>query len=200
MAVPSEQRRQSFEALALPLADILYATAYRLTGNAAKAEDLVQEAFVRAWQNYDRFEQGTNFKAWIFKILIFVHRNEQRSAKSREVPTDFTENQPAASAPLAEEFASVDWEALYPDLVEDEFKRALDKLDEDQRAVLMLVTLGDLSYQECAAALDVPAGTVMSRLFRARKRLQEELYEYAKERGVLRALGAAGSKPREAAG
>ena len=81
--------------------------------------------------------------------------------------------------------ADVDWDALYPELVGDEFKRALEHIKEEQRVVLLLVTLGELSYKECADSLGIPIGTVMSRLFRARKQLQKELYDYAQEQGLL---------------
>lgn len=184
-----QSRRKAFEDLAMPLAEILYATAYRMTGNSAKAEDLVQETYVRAWKNFDRFEQGTNFKAWAFKIMIFVNRNDRRNPRQREVTVDFSGEEHPVEAPAQVEGSNVtgvNWQDLYGELVEDEFKRALDRLDEDQRTVLMLVTLGELSYQEVAEALSVPIGTVMSRLFRARKRLQEDLIEYARERGLVK--------------
>ena len=183
-------RKEQFEAVGMPLANMLYATALRMVGNAAKAEDLVQETYVRAWQNFDRFTLGTNFKAWIFQILTFLYKNERRSAKSREATVDYSTNDvlPAAESPdgMEEGAADVDWEALYPDLVDDRFKRALDRLDEDQRSVLLLITLGELSYQECADSLGIPIGTVMSRLFRARKQLQEELTAYVRSEGMLR--------------
>lgn len=184
-----EERRAQFEAVALPLAEVLHAAALRMTRNAARAEDLVQETFVRAWQNFDRFELGTNFKAWLFQIMTFLHRNERRSAKAREATVDFSGNEvlaapePPPDGTPSSDAAKVDWNALYPDLVEDEFKRALDRLGDDQRDVLMLVTLGELSYQETAEALGVPIGTVMSRLFRARRQLQEELAAFARSRG-----------------
>lgn len=183
-------RKEQFEAVAMPLANLLYATALRMVGNAAKAEDLVQETYVRAWRNFDRFALGTNFKAWIFQILTFLYKNERRSAKSREATVDFSANDllpaPAEGNVLVEDASGVKWDALYPDLVDDRFKRALDRLDEDQRSVLLLVTLGDLTYQECAEALGIPIGTVMSRLFRARKQLQEELTEHVRAQGMLR--------------
>jgi RNA polymerase sigma-70 factor (ECF subfamily) len=185
-----EERRSQFEALALPLADLLYAAALRLAGNPAKAEDLVQETYVRAWQNFDRFQLGTNFKAWVFQIMVFVNQNERRSAKSREKPTDFSDSDFLADRPLKDEAAArgpqPDWQALYPDLVDDRFKRALDGLHPDQRTVLLLTSLGELSYEECAQALGIPIGTVMSRLFRARKHLQTELLTYAREQGLLK--------------
>ncbi|MBI3830936.1 MAG: sigma-70 family RNA polymerase sigma factor, partial [Planctomycetes bacterium] len=156
------ERHAQFQALAVPLADRLYGTALRLMGNAAHAEDLVQDTYFKAWQNFEKFELGTNFKAWIFKILTFLYRNERRSAKHREHTVDFAEHdvlEAPEQGPLAEP-KGINWEKLYPDLVEDEFKQALDRLSEDQRSVFLLVTLGELSYQECAEALEIPIGTV----------------------------------------
>jgi RNA polymerase sigma-70 factor (ECF subfamily) len=192
-ARPSEQdpdesmRRQQFETLALPLLDRLYITALRLVREPARAEDMVQETFLRAWQNFDRFTVGTNFKAWIFQILTYLFLNDRRSAQRRSIDTDFTEHDviaaPAADAGAAATPAT-DWDKLYPSLVDDAMKHALDHLPEEQRTVFLLVTPGELSYQECAEILKVPIGTIMSRLFRARQQLQTELGDYAKERGL----------------
>jgi RNA polymerase sigma-70 factor (ECF subfamily) len=197
----SSSRIAEFEQLALPLSQVLYATAYRLTGNSARAEDLVQDAFVRAWQKFDQFTPGSNFKAWIFKILIFLSRNEGRAVRRQPVALE-AESQAVAPAPAAEASLAVlhpegGWNSLYDSIVDDEFKGALTRLDEDHRAVLMLFTLGELSYQECAETLDIPVGTVMSRLFRARKQLQAELAEYAREKGLFRGRAAS---PKSAEG
>ena len=192
-------RRDQFESLALPLLDRLYVTALRLVREPSRAEDMVQETFLRAWQNFDRFSIGTNFKAWIFQILTYLFLNDRRSANRRTVSVDFTEHDvieaPAPADAAATETATEafgaqsttiqDWEKLYPSLVDDGMKRALDRLPGEQRAVLLLVTLAELSYQECAEILNVPIGTIMSRLFRARQQLQNELTDYARERGML---------------
>jgi RNA polymerase sigma-70 factor (ECF subfamily) len=181
-------RKEQFEALAMPLADLLYATAVRKLGNAARAEDLVQETYMRAWKNFDRFTLGTNFKAWIFQILTFTYRNERRSAKSREMTVDYSADEllpsPASPDPLLGDASDLDWQSRYHELVDDQLSRALNRLDEGQRSALLLVTLGELSYQECAEILGIPVGTVMSRLFRARKQLQEELGAYARSLGL----------------
>ena len=194
----NSDRRQQFEALALPLVDRLYVTALRLVREPARAEDMVQETYLRAWQNFDRFSLGTNFKAWIFQILTYLFLNERRSAQRRTVTVDFTEHDvieaPEPADLVAEKTASptfagwgktTDWEALYPSLVDDAMKRALDRLPAEQRAVMLLVTLAEFSYQECSEILSLPIGTVMSRLFRARQQLQTELSDYAKDRGIL---------------
>lgn len=189
------ERRAQFEALVLPLLDRLFSMALHLVRDPVKADDMVQETVLRAWQNFDRFTLGTHFKAWLFQILTYLFLNERRSAQRRETQVDFTENDflpapatpdgvhaPAQTAPAQ----FVDWDRLYPTLVDDAMKKALDHVPEEQRVVFLLVTLGDMSYQETAELLDIPIGTVMSRLFRARKQLQSDLSGYAKERGFLR--------------
>lgn len=187
------ERRQQFEALALPLLNHLYAMALHLVREPARADDIVQETYLRAWQNFDRFTAGTHFKAWIFQILIYYFLNEQRNARRREKPVDFTEDKPVV-APPAPDAAQLkppasNWEEVYPTVVDDVVRHALDRLPAEQREVFLLVTLGDLSYKECADALRIPIGTVMSRLFRARKQLQDELKDYAREKGFVGAGG-----------
>lgn len=182
------QRREQFEALAVPLLNALYTMALHLVRDPNRAEDLVQETYLRAWQNFDRFTLGTHFRAWAFQIMTYLFLNERRSAHRRETNVDFSEHDvveaPAEPDAGAASLPSTDWEALYPSLVDDSLKRALDRLGPEQRAVFLLVTLGELSYQECAHILKVPVGTIMSRLFRARKQLQEELGQYARENGL----------------
>lgn len=187
-------RSERFEVLAMPLARALYGTAFRMLGNSQRAEDIVQEAYVRAWEKFEQFQAGSNFKAWIFQILVFLCRNEVRTNRNRPVQGESVEQilhgmvgaVQGESRAISTASPRVDWSSLYEDSVDDEFKRALDNLDPDNRAVLILVSLGEFSYQECADALDMPLGTVMSRLYRARKQLQDELQNYAAERGFLR--------------
>lgn len=190
-AAADHKRREQFEALAIPLLDRLYSMALHLVREPTRADDMVQETYLRAWQNFDRFTIGTHFKAWIFQILTYLFLNERRSAQRRETSVDFSEHDVLEAPP---ETLSVpptvplkNLDELYPDLVDDALKRALDRLPTEQRTVFLLVTLGELSYQECADILGLPIGTVMSRLFRARKQLQDELNEYARERGLMRA-------------
>jgi RNA polymerase sigma-70 factor (ECF subfamily) len=190
------ERRQQFEALALPLLNHLYAMALHLVREPARADDIVQETYLRAWQNFDRFTMGTHFKAWIFQILIYHFLNEQRNARRREKPVDFTEENSVAAPPAPDAAqlkpAASTWEEIYPAVVDDVVHRALDRLPAEQREVFLLATLGELSYKECADALEIPIGTVMSRLFRARKQLQDELKDYAREKGFVSAGGGAG--------
>ena len=185
------KRREQFEELAMPLVDRLYAMALHLVREPARADDMVQETYLRAWQNFDRFKIGTHFKAWLFQILTYLFLNERRSAQRRETNIDFATHDVIEAPPESEAMLPGEtitkWEELYPFLVDDALKRALDRLPLEQRTVFLLTTLGELSYQECADILKLPIGTVMSRLFRARKQLQEELSEYARERGLLKA-------------
>ena len=184
------QRREQFEALAIPLVDRLHAMALHLVREPSRADDMVQETYLRAWQNFDRFQIGTHFKAWIFQILTYLFLNDRRSAQRRETSVDFSEHDIVEAPPQADKIpaatALADWDKAYPDLVDDAMKRALDRVPTEQRTVFLLITLGELSYQECADILQLPIGTVMSRLFRARKQLQDELSEYAHERGILK--------------
>lgn len=192
------KRREQFEELAIPLLDRLHAMALHLVREPARADDMVQETYLRAWQNFDRFTLGTHFKAWIFQILTYLFLNDRRSAQRRETSVDFSEHDVVEAPPEAERIpaaeALADWDQAYPELVDDAMKRALDRLPAEQRTVFLLITLGELSYQECAEILHLPIGTVMSRLFRARKQLQDELSGYAKERGLFKDRAEGGKK------
>ena len=117
-------RRQQFEALALPLLDRLYAMALHLVRDPARADDMVQETFLRAWQNFDRFTLGTHFKAWIFQILTYLFLNDRRSAYRREASVDFAQHDvleapPESDPPVQSPSINTNWEALYPNLVDD---------------------------------------------------------------------------------
>ena len=177
--------RQAFEELAYPLLDSAYRTALRMTGQPASAEDLVQEAFLRAFRAFSQFERGTNFKAWLFRILTNVFLNDYRR-KGREPQTsDFSEAEPADPAPETGQFKAEEVEAIRARLG-DETSRALDRLPSDFRLPFLLSTFEGFSYKEIAAILGIPIGTVMSRLFRARRLLKIDLKEYAKASGYLR--------------
>jgi RNA polymerase sigma-70 factor (ECF subfamily) len=158
-----ETRRDGFERLAWPLLDALYRTARSLVG-AASAEDVVQEAIVRAWRSYGRFQQGTNFRAWIFRILFNAALNARRDAARRPVEV------------LAGEVPDRDVVFLRPedvDRADDPAARAaIAALAPEFRAVFLLATFEEFSYREISEALGIPMGTVMSRLFRARAQLR----------------------------
>jgi RNA polymerase sigma-70 factor (ECF subfamily) len=177
--------QQRFETDALPYLSQLYGAALRLTRNPADAEELVQETFLRAYRAFDQFEQGTNLKAWLYKILTNTFISSYRK-KQREPQT--------VSAEANEEFslydrlveANVSPEAELLDRIPDEeVKAALEAIPEQFRTAVLLADVEGFSYQEIADITGVAIGTVMSRLHRGRKALQRALWDYARERGLV---------------
>ena len=179
------ERLRFFEQEAKPLLGKLYSTALRMTGQAAAAEDLVQETLLKAYKNLHQFEPGTNFRAWIFRILTNTYINEYRRKARAPQTMDFTEADPGA--PDREPaFFTVDDLAQFRDRVSGEAAKALEKVPDEFRIVFLMNTLGEFSYKEIGEMLGVPIGTVMSRLFRARRILRDELADYAKKEGFLK--------------
>jgi RNA polymerase sigma-70 factor (ECF subfamily) len=180
--------RNEFEGLALRHLDALYGAAVRLTRNERDAEDLVQDALLRAYRFFDRFERGTNIKAWLFKILTNTFINRYRRSNKERSLVDGPE-QAAVQGQLVSREASdaaADPERWYFDRVLSEnVLQAVDALPLDFRMVVILADLQEFSYREIADVLDVPVGTVMSRLFRGRRLLQKALTGYAIESGFI---------------
>lgn len=166
-----------------PHLDSLYRTALRMTGEAAAAEDLVQETFLKAFRGFSQFEPGSNFKAWMFTILTHAYINDYRKRSRSPLVTDFSEIEPEGDVETPH-FSAEDVEKL-ADRLGDQAKRALDRLPPEHRLVFILSTFEDMSYKEISAALAVPIGTVMSRLFRARAVLRRELAEFARQEGFF---------------
>jgi RNA polymerase sigma-70 factor (ECF subfamily) len=168
----------------------LYSAALRMTHNAADAEDLVQEAYLRAYRGFEGFEEGTNLRAWLYRILtntyINAYRAKQRRPDERElddVEDLFIYRRLGA---LEEALASRSAEDELMDVfTDDEVKAALDTLPEQFRLAVYLADVEGFSYKEIADILDIPIGTVMSRLHRGRKAMQKQLYEYAVARGLV---------------
>lgn len=178
--------REEFDSDVLPHMETMYANALRLTRTPADAEDLVQDTVLRAFRFFDRFERGTNLKAWLLRIQYntFVNRY-RRSAKERDV------KETMALQPVGEDVVSRDalraltdpvGNALRP-LIANELEAALAALPEDHRMVVVLADVEELSYKEIAEVLGCPIGTVMSRLHRARRTLRSRLLEHAQEHG-----------------
>ncbi len=178
-----------FDSKTMPYVDSLYNTAYRMTGNSQDAEDLVQETFFKAYKYYDKFEDGTNLKAWLFKILKNTFINNYRKRKLEPKSVEFSDIEESFERIVRHDPDDVplDPEAQYLSNVMDEgVKKALEALPHDYRMVVLLADLEDFSYKEIAEILECPVGTVMSRLYRGRKLLEKALMRYAKSHGYLR--------------
>jgi RNA polymerase sigma-70 factor, ECF subfamily len=187
------EKRAEFERQALVHTDALYGAAYRLTRNARDAEDLVQDSLLRAYRFWDSFEQDSNCKAWLLRIVTNTFINEyQRKKRSREVLDAATAEQDATDGVLIHASAGerqTPERALLERSVSDDVQRALDALPEDFRTAVVLCDVQGLSYKEIAEIMQTPVGTVMSRLFRGRKLLAASLREFALQEGYVRAAG-----------
>jgi RNA polymerase sigma-70 factor (ECF subfamily) len=178
-----------FEREAMPYLDSLYNTAYRLARNAQDAEDLVQETYLRAYRSFDRFTPGTNLKAWLFRILKNAFINEYRKRRAAPREEDFAGIEESFESRVdtdrATPIPNPEEEALARSLDEG-VQGALDALPPDYRIAIVLADLEGFSYKEIAEILEIPIGTVMSRLYRGRKLLEQQLLAYARERNYLR--------------
>ncbi|WP_281707381.1 sigma-70 family RNA polymerase sigma factor [Corynebacterium argentoratense] len=176
-----------FEQQALPLLDQLYGGALRLTRNPADAEDLVQETYIKAFQAFDSFTQGTNLKAWMYRIMTNLYITNYRKAQRRPTQTsaeEITDYQLLSSASHESQgLESAEVEALKK-LPTSEISEALNALSEDYRMVVYYADVEGLAYKEIAEIMGVPLGTVMSRLHRGRKKLRDALKDVARERGI----------------
>jgi RNA polymerase sigma-70 factor (ECF subfamily) len=183
-----EELRTRFERDALPLLPGLYSAALRLTRNPSDAEDVVQEAFLRAYRGFAGFQEGTNLKAWMYRILTNTFINSYR--KKKRQPTEVLEDELPdwyLYDQLGGEGAVDSAETTVLESIPDEDGRpALDALPEAFRMAVWLVDVEGFSYKETAEILDIPIGTVMSRLHRGRKALEKGLWEKVKERGLVR--------------
>ena len=186
----SSDEKKRFQEDALPLLDNLYAGALRMTRNPPDAEDLVQETMMRAYRAFDRFEAGTNLKAWMFRIMTNAYINTYRK-KQRE-PIKVSQDD-AEEFDLYQELKNHDISytrsaenVVLDQLVDSDIIQALDDLPEQFRLAVILSDVQDFSYAEMAEIMDVPIGTVMSRLHRGRKALQKRLLDLARERGIVK--------------
>lgn len=190
MSPDRRQRRKEFEQTALAHLDAMYGTAYRLTRNPRDAEDLVQEAVLRAYRFWDSFQHDSNCKAWLLRIVTNTFINEyQRKKRSRQILEQATAEQAATDGVLVHAEAQGNRGAekeLVERGVSDEVQRALDSLPDDFRHAVVLCDMQGLSYKEIADIMECPVGTVMSRLFRGRKLLASALREFARAEGYLR--------------
>ena len=186
--------KQGFAEEALPHLDAVYRFALRLSESSDQAADLVQETFLRAYRSWDQYTRGTRAKSWLFTICrnLFLRGRErsQRHEALVEKHTTRDDGLPEPVNPLWSTLESLDPEAdFFDSIVDEEILRAVDALPDEFRSVVLLADLEGLSYQEISDLLDVPVGTVKSRLFRGRRRLQDALYQYAVDMGHLPAGG-----------
>jgi RNA polymerase sigma-70 factor, ECF subfamily len=182
--------RDDFTADAMQYAPQLYSTALRMTRNRADAEDLVQETFMKGWRAFESYEQGTNLRAWLFRIMTNTYINKYNAKQRRPDETELDEveelylfkrlgafNQNKINLSAEDQMLEL--------FTDDEVKSALEELPEVFLLPVLMSDVEGFSYKEIAEITEVPIGTVMSRLHRGRKLMQKRLYDYALERGLI---------------
>ncbi|KAA3596323.1 MAG: RNA polymerase subunit sigma-24 [Calditrichaeota bacterium] len=195
--VETNSQHDKFIKLTEPLLDSLYSTAYRMTNDKLDAEDLVQETFLKAFRAFERFQEGTNFKAWIFKILVNAGiSNYRKKAIRPQVSSyeEFEEYYLYAKLERNKFENTVNKFDVLDELFGDDVKGALESVSEHFREIIILADIEEFSYKEIAEILDIPIGTVMSRLSRARSAMQKILWDYAIKNGYVRSIDKNGTK------
>lgn len=179
-------RHAEFEAEAMPHMDILYNFALRTTGDPDDAKDLLQETFLKAYRFWDKYEKGTNIRAWLFRIMknSYINRYRKETREPDKVDYEDVENFYDSIRDDSKETSDLQ-QRMFGNLLGDEVTTALQELPDDFRTVVILCDIEGLTYEEIAEFLNCPIGTVRSRLHRGRKMLQARLHAYAKEHGYL---------------
>jgi len=183
----TKKRHTEFEAEALPHMDVLYNFALRTTGNEDDARDLLQETYLKAYRFWDKYEKGTNIRAWLFRIMKNSYINRYRKETKEPDKVDYEDIENFYNTIRAESTDPNDLQQqLYGNLLGDEVTKALQSLPDDFRTVVILCDIEGLTYEEIAEFVECPIGTVRSRLHRGRKLLQAKLFEYAKQQGFIK--------------
>jgi RNA polymerase sigma-70 factor (ECF subfamily) len=186
---PKKTSRAAFEKAALEHLDALYGTALRMTARVEEAEDLVQDTFLRALRFYRKFQTGTNLKAWLFRMMVNLFINKYRRARrGREIHEGIERYDVMERMVPAEQLARTGKpeEFFFEKLFSDDVVVAIGELPHDFKMVVLLADVNDFSYAQIAEILDIPVGTVMSRLHRGRKLLRAALYSFAVEEGYIK--------------
>ena len=180
--------QEEFIADAMQYAPQLFSSALRMTRNHADAEDLVQETFLKGWRSFHTFQEGTNLRAWLFRIMTNTYINKYNAKQRRPQETELDEVEELF---LYRRMGAVDQSQISAEdqlmglFTDDEVKTALEELPEQFLLPVLLSDVDGFSYKEIAEILETPIGTVMSRLHRGRKLMQKLLYNYARERGLI---------------
>lgn len=186
MTATTADKQQEFQQEALPHMEVLYNFALRMTNNAADAEDLVQETYLKAYRFWDKYERGTNIRAWMFRILKNSYINRYRKESKAPDTVDYDEVKDFYNT-IREEGADPNdlQETMFGNLLDDDVTKAIADLPDEFRTVLILCDIEGQTYEEIAEFVDIPLGTVRSRLHRARKMLRGRLLEYARKKGYV---------------
>jgi RNA polymerase sigma-70 factor (ECF subfamily) len=183
----TKKKHAEFEAEALPHMDVLYNFALRTTGNEDDARDLLQETYLKAYRFWDKYEKGTNIRAWLFRIMKNSYINRYRKETKEPDKVDYEDIENFYNSIRAGSTDPNDLQAqLYGNLLGDEVTKALQSLPDDFRTVVILSDIEGLTYEEIAEFVECPIGTVRSRLHRGRKLLQEKLFQYARQQGMIK--------------
>ena len=182
----TNEKHKEFEREALPHMDLLYNYALRMTNAAADADDLLQDTYLKAYRFWDKYEKGTNIRAWLFRIMKNSYINRYRKEVKEPGTVDYDEVKDFYNS-IRDESADPNdlQESVFGNLLDDDVAKAIAELPEDFRTVVILCDIEGLPYEEIAEFVDCPLGTVRSRLHRGRKLLRARLADYARKRGYV---------------